>query len=371
MPFNVTAGFNSRSCTSSGMIACHAGAFMAAPSPSAKVSKSKLHGVIACRRVKAPSSAATHSIQPCVTSNRRRRSTTSATAPAGSPIRNTGKVVAACTSATMVGLGAKEVISQAAPTFCIQVPMFEATAAIQRARKSGWRSGAQVDACEGGSMSMLHVYYENEHGQAMRSHRSNCLLLRGRRPACNTWQIAKGRKVMAMLGLGHVGIYVYDLERMVAFYRDTLELRITKQNWRAGIVFLSADPERADHEIALFRGRAEDADSRVINQISLRVESLDDLRVVYRRLIDARLKIDAVVNHVSALGCYYFDPEGNRSEVFWVTGRECWVPIVHPIDIERPDDAVLAEVDALWERLRHVGMGERMANEPATLQLDG
>jgi len=175
---------------------------------------------------------------------------------------------------------------------------------------------------------------------------------------------------MAMLGLGHVGIYVYDLERMVAFYRDTLGLRITKQNWRAGIVFLSADPERADHEIALFRGRAPDTDSRVINQISLRVGSLDDLRTVYRRLIDARLKIDAVVNHVSALGCYYFDPEGNRSEVFWITGRACWVPIAHLIDIEQPDKAVLAEIDALWKRLRHVGIGKRLANEPASLQLD-
>jgi hypothetical protein len=30
----------------------------------------------------------------------------------------------------------------------------------------------------------------------------------------------------------------------------------------------------------------------------------------------------------------------------------------------------LAEVDKLWERLRHVGTGERMANEPASLQLD-
>ena len=125
---------------------------MAAPSPSAKVSRSKLHGVIAFRIVKAPSSAATQSIQPCVTRSRRRRSTTSATAPAGSPTRNTGKVVAACTSATMAGLGAKEVISQAAPTFCIQVPIFDATAATQRARKNGWCSGAQVDACEGGSM---------------------------------------------------------------------------------------------------------------------------------------------------------------------------------------------------------------------------
>ncbi len=173
-----------------------------------------------------------------------------------------------------------------------------------------------------------------------------------------------------VLGLGHVGIYVRDLERMVEFYRDTLGMRVTKQNWRAGIVFLSADPDRADHEIALFRGRAEDVDSRVINQISLRVATLSDLRTVYRKLMAASLKIDAVVNHVSALGCYYFDPEGNRSEVFWVTGRACWVPIAHLIDIEQADERVMAEIDALWERLRHVGMGERMANEPASLQLD-
>lgn len=174
----------------------------------------------------------------------------------------------------------------------------------------------------------------------------------------------------AVIGLGHVGIYVRDLERMAAFYRDTLGMHITKQNWRAGIVFLSADPERADHEIALFRGRPDDADSRLINQISLRVATLDDLRAIYRRLTVAGLRIDAVVNHVSALGCYYFDPEGNRSEVFWVTGKACWVPIAHLIDIEQADEAVLAEVDKLWERLRHVGMGERMANEPASLQLD-
>lgn len=174
----------------------------------------------------------------------------------------------------------------------------------------------------------------------------------------------------AVIGLGHVGIYVRDLERMVRFYRDTLGMRITKQNWRAGIVFLSADPESADHEIALFRGRPDDVDSRLINQISLRVRTLDDLRVFHRRLVNEGLRIDAVVNHVSALGCYYFDPEGNRSEVFWVTGHACWVPIAHSIDIERPDAAVLAEVEQLWERLRHVGMGERMANEPATLRLD-
>ena len=46
------------------------------------------------------------------------------------------------------------------------------------------------------------------------------------------------------------------------------------------------------------------------------------------------------------------------------------MPIAHLIEIAQPDEAVLAEVDQLWERLHHVGMGERMANEPAILQLD-
>ena len=173
-----------------------------------------------------------------------------------------------------------------------------------------------------------------------------------------------------VMGLGHVGIYVRDLERMVGFYRDVLGMGVTKQNWRAGIVFLSANPAEADHEIALFRGRPDGADPHLINQISLRVATLDDLRVFYRRFIAQGLRIDALVNHVSAIGCYYFDPEGNRSEVYWVTGRACWVPIAHTIDLDQPDDAVLAEVDSLWQRLRHVGMGERMAHEPASLQLD-
>jgi catechol 2,3-dioxygenase-like lactoylglutathione lyase family enzyme len=171
-------------------------------------------------------------------------------------------------------------------------------------------------------------------------------------------------------GLGHVGIYVRDLERMVAFYRDVMGMRITKQNWRAGLVFLSADPDAVDHEIALMRGRPDGEDPHLINQISLRVATLDDLRAFRRRLVAEGYRIERVVNHASAIGCYFFDPEGNRTEVFWVTGRPCWVPTANPIDIEQPDQAVLAEVDRLWERLRHVPVGGRMADEPGTLEVE-
>jgi catechol 2,3-dioxygenase-like lactoylglutathione lyase family enzyme len=171
-------------------------------------------------------------------------------------------------------------------------------------------------------------------------------------------------------GLGHIGIYVRDLDRMVAFYRDVMGMRVTKQNWRAGVVFLSADPEAVDHEIALMRGRPGAEDPHLIQQISMRVASLDDLRVFHRRLVAEGYRIEGVVNHASAIGCYFFDPEDNRTEVFWVTGRPCWVPTVNPIDIHQADDLVLAEVDRVWEQLRHVPVGGRMTDESATLDAE-
>jgi catechol 2,3-dioxygenase-like lactoylglutathione lyase family enzyme len=170
-------------------------------------------------------------------------------------------------------------------------------------------------------------------------------------------------------GLGHVGIYVSDLERMVAFYRDVMGMQITKQNWRLGIVFLSSDPAEVDHEIALMRGRPSPEDPHLIQQISMRVATLDDLRDFHRRLRADGYRIERVVNHASAIGCYFFDPEGNRTEVFWLTGRDSWVPVANPIDIEQPDAAVLAEVDRLWARVRHVAVGGVMAEEPAALEI--
>ena len=168
--------------------------------------------------------------------------------------------------------------------------------------------------------------------------------------------------------LGHVGIYVRDLERMAEFYRDFMGMQVTKQNWRAGFVFLSGDPDAVDHEIALVRGRPEGENPRLIHQISLRVETLDDLRDFRRRLIKDGYQIDEIVNHGSALGCYFFDPEGNRTEVFWLTGRACWVPHADPIDIERPDDVIMADVDRVWNRIGHVPVGGVMEQQAATLR---
>ena len=57
-----------------------------------------------------------------------------------------GRVIEACTSATMFAEGVSVVIIQAAPTICTWPPKFEARLAIQIARKVGMPSGARAEA---------------------------------------------------------------------------------------------------------------------------------------------------------------------------------------------------------------------------------
>ena len=164
-----------------------------------------------------------------------------------------------------------------------------------------------------------------------------------------------------VMGLGHIGLYCRDVQRMAAFYRDFMGMQVTKCSPDGRAVFLSAAPDQVDHEIALMAGRAvsddDDDAPRLIQQISLRVGTLDDLRDFKRRILDAGLRIDQIVTHLSAIGCYFFDPEGNRTEVFWLTGRPSWIMVGIPIDIDRDEASVLADIDRVWEQTRHVAMG--------------
>src|SRR5258706_16097734 len=120
-------------------------------------------------------------------------------------------------------------------------------------------------------------------------------------------------------GLGHLGIFVRAIERMPAFYRDFFGMQVTKQDPEGRMMFLSSDPESVDHEIALMTGRSADDGPPLIQQTSPREPRLDDLRTFHRNLKEQGYKIDQVVTHLSAIGCYFFDPEGNRTEAFRLT----------------------------------------------------
>ncbi len=163
-------------------------------------------------------------------------------------------------------------------------------------------------------------------------------------------------------GLGHIGFYVQDLELMRDFYTNFMGMTLTKVGPLGA--FFSADPEAVDHEIALINGRTSLDEPQWIQQISMRVETLEDLRDFKRRIEEHGYPIDSLVTHASAIGCYFRDPEGNPTEVFWLTGHESWAMIGVPIDIEQSDDEVMAEVNRAWETVQHVEMGA--APDPET-----
>ena len=123
---------------------------MAAPRPSRKVKLNSTQGEAAPRRVRAARSPAATIIQAWVTSKSRRRSMMSARAPAGSDNRNMGKMLAACTRATIAGEVESDVMSQAAPTLCIKVPILETRVASHNARNTGCCKGLQDEVAAGG-----------------------------------------------------------------------------------------------------------------------------------------------------------------------------------------------------------------------------
>jgi catechol-2,3-dioxygenase len=59
-----------------------------------------------------------------------------------------------------------------------------------------------------------------------------------------------------------------------------------------------------------------------------------------------------VLSHGNAIGVYFFDPEGNRAEVYCQTGLEARQPYVMDVDLERPVAELMQEVE---ESVRQYG----------------
>jgi catechol-2,3-dioxygenase len=147
---------------------------------------------------------------------------------------------------------------------------------------------------------------------------------------------------MAIEGLGHVGIHTEDLLKMRDFYTRVMGLEIADENLERGIVFLSANPADEHHEFVLARGRDVPPEAKVLQQISFKVKSPRDLQEYHRRLVAEQLRIDRFVSHGNALGLYFFDPEGNRIEVYYKTGFPVPQPHGDPLDAEASPEEWMA-----------------------------
>ena len=150
----------------------------------------------------------------------------------------------------------------------------------------------------------------------------------------------------AIEGLGHVGIHTQDLLKMRDFYTRVMGLQIADENIERGIVFLSANPEDEHHEFVLARGRDVPPEAKVVQQISFKVGSPQDLQDYHRRFEAEQVRIERFVSHGNALGLYFFDPEGNRVEVYYKTGFPVPQPHGDPLSFEDSPEQWMATARA-------------------------
>jgi catechol-2,3-dioxygenase len=152
---------------------------------------------------------------------------------------------------------------------------------------------------------------------------------------------------MPIVELGHTGFWVNDLPAMEAFYTELLGLQVTDRDDELGIVFLSARPDAEHHELVLAIGRTAEAGAKLTHQVSWRIDSLATLVDFHHRFVAAGVEIQQEVTHGNAYGIYFFDPEGNRNEVYVRLDRNVRQPFRKTIDLEQPLEAILDQAERL------------------------
>lgn len=149
--------------------------------------------------------------------------------------------------------------------------------------------------------------------------------------------------------LEHFGVNVIDIDAMERFYCDTFGFVASDRGVRfngSRIVFLTQSATD-HHQLVLIDGRPPQTDYNNINQISFAFGGLDDLRLVYERLVEMDVGDIMQIDHGNAWSLYAKDPEGNPLELFvdspWYTPQPCR----GDLDITRPTDVILFDTEAL------------------------
>jgi catechol 2,3-dioxygenase len=147
---------------------------------------------------------------------------------------------------------------------------------------------------------------------------------------------------LPQISFSHVGVYVFDIEKMVDFYERMLGLVVTDRgDLRGGqIVFLSRDTTD-HHQIAFVTGR--EAKQTTVNQLAFRLDSLGDLRDMSERAeADPEAGEQRIVCHGNAWSTYFEDPEGNRIEFFVDSPFYVEQPAGTPFDLSQSDEEIMA-----------------------------
>jgi catechol 2,3-dioxygenase len=138
---------------------------------------------------------------------------------------------------------------------------------------------------------------------------------------------------------------VRDFEGMTAFYRNVLGFVLTDQG--ESIRFLSRDPTQ-HHQVVLCSGRPDNS-PEVIQQLSFKVPSLEDVKAIHDNLVAAGAQGIDPRTHGNAWSVYFRDPENNRLEFYCDTPWHIPQPFGRKIDLTLPVERLYEETKAMCE----------------------
>jgi catechol-2,3-dioxygenase len=117
--------------------------------------------------------------------------------------------------------------------------------------------------------------------------------------------------------LGHVVLYVTELEKLAGFYRDTLGFTEIVHEWPIA-AFSSG---RTHHEMLLIEVGGEPEHSARpkpgLYHIGFKVgDSTAELKKVYKELKEKKVNISGATDHGVTHSLYITDPDGNELELY-------------------------------------------------------
>ena len=151
---------------------------------------------------------------------------------------------------------------------------------------------------------------------------------------------------MKILELGHVVLYVTNLERMAGFYRDTLgfnEVGRMKLGRAGGAAAFSSS--RTHHELLLIEVEGEPKQDRIpkpgLYHIGFKVaDSTEELKKIYKELQEKNVRIVGASDHTVTHSLYILDPDGNELELYadinddWKKDPALVLASIKPLNLE-------------------------------------
>lgn len=149
--------------------------------------------------------------------------------------------------------------------------------------------------------------------------------------------------------INHVGIYVYDISKMVDFYTGVLNLVVTDSgealSVNTTVAFLSASPT-SHHQLVLVQfPKDHPRGPSTVNQLSFKVNSIAELRILQERVREAGVAPMKPLNHGNALSIYTHDPEGNGIELYMDLPWYVSQPFGDPLDLSLSDEDILSATE--------------------------